>query len=98
MQRYPFLRFAAGVLRVVGWIALVVGVIGSIGTGIVAGMMVGGATGIPVVNILAGAMVTIIGIIGSFMVWLFLLAAREVFYLFIDLEQNTRTTAERITG
>lgn len=98
MQRYPFLRFAAGVLRVVGWIALVLGVIGSIGTGIVAGMMVGGATEIPVINILAGAMVTIIGIIGSFLMWLFLLAAREAFYLFIDLEQNTRSTAERITG
>jgi len=98
MQRYPFLRFAAGVLRVVGWIALVLGVIGSIGTGIVVGVMVGGATELPVINILAGAMVTIIGIIGSFLVWLFLLAAREVFYLFIDLEQNTRTTAERITG
>ena len=98
MQRYPFLRFAAGVLRVVGWIALVLGVIGSIGTGIVVGMMVGGATEIPVINILAGAMVTIIGIIGSFLVWLFLLAAREVFYLFIDLEQNTRSTVERITG
>ncbi len=98
MQRYPFLRFAAGVLRVVGWIALVLGVIGSIGTGIVVGMTVGGAMDIPVINILAGAMVTIIGIMGSFLVWLFLLAAREAFYLFIDLEQNTRNTAERTTG
>ena len=98
MERYPFLRFAAGVLRVVGWIALVLGVIGSIGTGIVAGMTVGGLTEIPVTNILAGAMVTIIGIICSFLMWLFLLAAREVLYLFIDLEQNTRNTAERIAG
>ena len=98
MQRYPFLWFAAGVLRVVGWIALVLGVIGSIGTGIVVGMTVGGLTEIPVTNILAGAMVTIIGIICSFLMWLFLLAAREVFYLFIDLEQNTRNTAERIAG
>lgn len=98
MQRYPFLRFAAGVLRVVGWIALVLGVIGAIGTGIVVGMTVGEATEIPVINILLGAMVTIIGIIGSFLMWLFLLAAREVFYLLIDLEQNTRNTAERSTG
>ena len=30
MQKYPFLRFATSVLRVVGWIVLIAGVIGSI--------------------------------------------------------------------
>jgi hypothetical protein len=34
MQRYPFLRFATAVFRILGWIILVVGVIGSIGFGI----------------------------------------------------------------
>ncbi|MFO7996855.1 MAG: hypothetical protein R6U93_06955 [Dehalococcoidia bacterium] len=91
MQRYPFLRFAAAVLRVVGWIALVLGVIASIAMGITTGM---GGEGFA--SILMGAVTVIVGLIGSFLVWLFLLAARELFYLVMDVEQNTRNTAERI--
>jgi membrane associated rhomboid family serine protease len=84
MQRYPFLRFATTVLRVVGWIVLIVGVIGSIAFGIVTG----GVT---------GAFMAVGGIIGSFLSWLFLLATRELFYLLIQVEENTRNTADRIT-
>ena len=84
MQRYPFLRFATAVLRVVGWIVLVCGVIGSI----VLGIMTGG---------LAGAFYAVGGLIVSFLTWLFLLATRELFYLLIQVEENTRNTAERIT-
>ena len=84
MQRYPFLRFTTTVLRVVGWIVLVGGVIGSI----VFGIVTGGIT---------GAFMAVGGIIGSFLTWLFLLATRELFYLLIQVEENTRNTAERIT-
>jgi len=98
MHRYPFLRFAAGVLRVLGWIALVLGVIGSIGGGVMAGMVVGQSLEVPFVNVLAGAMVVIMGMICSFLVWLYLLSTRELFHLAIDVEQNTRDTAERGPG
>jgi membrane associated rhomboid family serine protease len=84
MQRYPFLRFATTVLRVVGWIVLIGGVIGSIAFGIVTGG-------------LTGAFMAIGGLISSFLAWLFLLATRELFYLLIQVEENTRNTAERIT-
>jgi hypothetical protein len=84
MQKYPFLRFATTVLRVVGWIVLVAGVIGFIAFGI----YTGGIT---------GAFIAVAGIIGSFLAWLFLLATRELFYLLIQVEENTRNTAERIT-
>jgi hypothetical protein len=84
MQRYPFLKFATAVLRVVGWIVLVCGVIGSIGFGI----WTGG---------LEGAFYAIAGAIVFFLTWLFLLATRELFYLLIQVEENTRNTAERIT-
>jgi len=97
MHRYPFLRFAAGVLRVLGWVALVLGVIGSIGGGVMAGMIVGQSLDIPFVNVLVGAMVVIIGMICSFLTWLYLLSTRELFHLAIDVEQNTRDTAERGT-
>ena len=96
MQRYPFLRFATTVLRVVGWIVLVAGVIGSIILGIVMGNtpadgVVGG-----VANAVLGVFIAIAGVIGSFLAWLFLLATRELFYLLIQVEENTRNTAERI--
>jgi len=85
MQRYPFLRFATAVLRILGWIVLVVGVIGSIGFGI----MTGGVTG--VFYAVGGAIV-------SFLAWLFLLATRELLYLLIQVEENTRNTADRISS
>ena len=91
MQKYRFLPFAAKVLRVVGWIVLVVGVIGSIilgiGTPSVYGEISGGA----------GILIAVGGIICSFLAWVFLLTARELLYLFMDVEENTRNTAERIT-
>jgi TRAP-type mannitol/chloroaromatic compound transport system permease large subunit len=87
MQKYPFLRFATIVLRVVGWIVLVVGVIGSI----LFGIRTAGVTG---VSYAVG------GAIFSFLTWLFLLATRELIYLFVNVEENTRITAEntRITA
>jgi hypothetical protein len=95
MQKYPFLRFAATVLRVVGWIVLVGGVIGSIVFGITTGSAengtIGGASGA-----IAGFFIAVAGVILSFLAWLFLLATRELFYLLIQVEENTRNTAERI--
>jgi hypothetical protein len=84
MQRYPFLRYATSVLRVVGWIVLVVGVIGSI----IYGIMQGGIT---------GGLLAVAGVIVSFLAWLSLLATRELVYILVNIEENTRNTAERIT-
>jgi len=84
MQKYSFLPFAARVLKVVGWVLLVALAIGSIGYGIYTGG-------------LYGVVAAILGIIGGFLTWVFLLATSELFYLFMDVEENTRNTAERIT-
>jgi hypothetical protein len=84
MQKYPFLKYATLVLRILGWIVLVGGVIGAI----VFGVMTGGVT---------GAFYAIGGVIFSFLAWLFLLATREFIYILIHIEENTRNTAERIT-
>jgi hypothetical protein len=84
MEKYPFLRYATTVLRILGWIVLVVGVIGSI----VFGIMTGGVI---------GAFYAIGGVILSFLAWLFLLATRELIYILIHVEENTRNTAESIT-
>jgi len=84
MEKYPFLRYATTVLRILGWIVLVVGVIGAI----VFGIMEGGIT---------GAFYAIGGVIFSFLAWLFLLANRELIYVLVHVEENTRNTAESIT-
>jgi len=97
MQKYSFLPFAARVLKVVGWVVLVVGVIGSIIVGILFGDIVNilnGAAGMVGTGI--GILVAIGGIIGSFLTWVFLLAASELLYLFMDVEENTRNTAESV--
>ena len=95
MQKYSFLPFAAKVLRVVAWVVLVAGVIGSI----VFGIQIGGAQNgtIGMAGTVMGIFVAIGGIIISFLAWVSLLTARELLYLFMDVEENTRNTAERIT-
>jgi len=90
-KKYGFLPFAAKVLRIVAWIVLVVGVIGSIVSGIVNGAAGGLAGGI------WGFIIAVAGIIFSFLTWVFLLTARELLYLLMDVEENTRNTAERFT-
>ena len=94
MEKYPFLRYATAVLRVVGWIVLVAGVIGSIVFGIQIGGAQNGAIGMA--GTVMGIIVAVGGIIASFLAWVFLLATSELFYLFMDVEENTRKTAERI--
>jgi uncharacterized membrane protein (DUF373 family) len=95
-KKYSFLPFAAKVLRVVAWIVLVAGVIGSTVYGIITGSAENGAVG-GVAAVVAGVFFVFGGIILSFLTWVFLLAARELLYLFMDVEENTRNTAESIT-
>jgi len=92
MQKYRFLPFAAKVLRILAWIVFVVGILGSIILGV----------GVPLVyegiNGGAGILIVVGGIICSFLAWVFLLTVRELLYLFMDVEENTRNTAERIAS
>jgi uncharacterized membrane protein YdbT with pleckstrin-like domain len=95
MQKYPFLRFATSVLRVVGWIVLIGGAIASIVVGITMGSAANGGVG-GLASGLFGFFIAVVGVIFSFLTWLFLLATREIFFLLIQVEENTRNTAERI--
>ena len=94
-KKYSFLPFAAKVLRVVAWIVLVVGVIASIVIGILMGSATNGGIG-GLAGGLTGFFIAVAGVIVSFLTWVFLLAARELLYLFMDVEENTRNTAESI--
>jgi hypothetical protein len=84
-QEYYYIKYTTSALRVVGWIVLVLGVIGSLVWGITTGGIEGGVQ-------------IVIGIIGSFLAWLLLLAARELLKLFMDVKENTINTAEGVTN
>jgi len=95
--KYRFLPYVTSVLRVLGWAVLIIGVLASIvlGLEIINGGLMVWETEVRGVGI--GVSAIVLGIIGSFLAWLFLLVARELVCLFIHVKENTRNTAESIT-
>jgi len=83
-HEYYYIKYATSVLRVIAWIVLIIGLTGSLVWGITTGGIEGGLW-------------TVLGMIGSFLAWLLLLAARELLKLFMDVKKNTGNTAERAT-
>ena len=81
---YYYIKYTTSALRVIAWIVLVLGFIFSLVWGITTGGIAGGLR-------------IVIVIIGSFLAWLALLAARELLKLFMDVKENTGNTAERTT-
>ena len=82
---YYYIKYAITALRVIAWIILVLGFVGSLVWGITTGGI-------------GGWLRIILGIVGSFLAWLLLLTARELIYLFIHVEENTSSTTEGITN
>ncbi len=81
---YYYIKYTTSALRVIAWIVLVLGFIFSLVWGITTGGIEGGLR-------------IVLVIIGSFLAWLALLAARELLKLFMDVKENTGNTAERAT-
>ena len=84
IREYYYTKYAISALRVIAWIILVLGFIGSLVWGITMGGIEGG-------------FLIVIGMIGSFLAWLLLLAARELLKLFMDVKENTINTTEGVT-
>ena len=76
-KKYRMMRIAASIFRVLGWVVLVVGIIGSI----ILGADTGGG---------AGAMIAILGIIYSIIAGIVIIAAADFYYCVMDIEENTR--------
>ena len=95
--QYRFLPYVTGVLRVLGWAVLIIGVLASIvlGLEIIDGGLMVWETELRGVGI--GVSAIVLGVIGSFLAWLFLLVSRELVCLLIHVKENTRNTAESIT-
>jgi len=84
MRKYPTLRIIAICWRVLAFLILVLGVIGSIAAGAELAYYVGVPEAVLVVS----------GIVLTLLLIIPLLASAELIYLFIDVEQNTRSTSE----
>jgi hypothetical protein len=95
--QYRFLPYVAKVLRVLGWAVLIIGVLASIvlGLEIINGGLMVWETELTGVGI--GGPAIVLGVVGSFLAWLFLLVCRELICLFVHVKENTRNTAESIT-
>jgi hypothetical protein len=85
------------VLRVLGWVVLVIGVLASIvlGLEIINGGLMVWETELRGVGM--GVSAIVLGVVASFLAWLFLLVSRELVYLFIHVKENTRNTAKHLT-
>jgi len=80
---YYYIKYTTSALRVVAWMVLALGFIGSLVWGISTGGIEGGVQ-------------IVIGMVGSFLAWLLLLAARELLKLFVDVKENTINSAEGV--
>lgn len=95
--KYHFLPYMTSVLRVLGWAVLTIGVLASIllGLEIMNGGLMVWETELRGIGM--GVSAIVLGMIGSFLAWLFLLVGRELVCLFIHVKENTRNTAESVT-
>jgi hypothetical protein len=84
IPEYYYINYTTSALRVIAWMLLGLGFVGSLFWGITRGGSEGGLW-------------IILGIIGSFLAWLVLITTRELLKLFMDVKENTKSTAERIT-
>jgi TM2 domain-containing membrane protein YozV len=93
---YYYIKYAVSVLRVLGWVVLIIGILASIllGLEIMNGGLVVGTR--ELIGARVGASAIVLGIVGSFLAWLILLAARELICLFTYVEEGTRSTTEGI--
>ncbi|MGC9356234.1 MAG: hypothetical protein ACP5GX_00100 [Anaerolineae bacterium] len=100
-KRYRVLHFVAILWKILAWLVLILGLLGSIG-----GLIFGLAGGSPALwrslgvepafaegSLLVGIVSFIGGLIVTLLYFLMIFAAGEMISLFIDLEENTRLTA-----
>ncbi|MBN2541763.1 hypothetical protein JXI42_02765 [bacterium] len=101
-KKYRALRIVSGILKVIAWIILILGILGFFGM-IIAGVFASRGTygyGMPYGQMppfLGGVIGGILGGIGvliySFLSFLFTLAAADLIMLAVSVEENTRETA-----
>jgi hypothetical protein len=101
-KKYGVLRTIATINKIIAWIVLVLGVLGgcvSLAFGLLPGLTSAGSRTAPALlmgGLAAGLMTSIGAIFFAVVYFLVFYSFGEMIYLLIDLEENTRTTAEHL--
>lgn len=86
-NRYPALYTISTLLRFMGWVVIVGGILLSVIAGLVVGSTGDGDSGV------FGFLVAIVGSFASIVQGIVVLALADLVLLFIDIERNTRVSA-----
>jgi hypothetical protein len=91
-RKYGALRAVATIYRIIGWVVMVGGSLFSIALAVIGGQGVGAISQfIPGGGSLGMLGIAIIGVIGSILYGLFLVAFADLCFVLIDIERNTRS-------
>jgi len=89
--RYGALRAVATVYRIIGWVVMIGGSLFSIALAVLALSGTGALADIvPLDAGMSTVVIAVVGLIGSILAGLFLVAFADVCYVLIDIEKNTR--------
>ena len=94
-RQFTALRIIGTILKILAWLALILGVLAAIGS-IIAGFTLGDELTIPGLDLggpIAGIATFIVALVLAILYFLFLYAAGEAVYLALCIEENTRRTA-----
>ncbi len=100
-MRYRALHIVATIYRIIGWIIVVIGALGTcvtsaaVATGPYMGQRFGYRAG-PGFGVIEGIMILVIGLLYTGIIGVTLLAIAEGIQVFLDIEENTREIARRI--
>jgi uncharacterized membrane protein len=108
--RYRALRTIATIFKVLGWVILILGILSACGSSALT--MLGGSTmlGLPgggragagdagmVYSLIVAVVIFIVMIVTVGLYALILIAASEGIYVFLDIEENTREMARRLSS
>lgn len=101
-KKYGVLRIIATINKIIAWIVLVLGVLGgcvSLAVGVLPGLTAASSRTAPALlagGLMMGLATGVGAIVISVIYFLVFYSFGELIYLLIDLEENTRATAEQL--
>lgn len=101
-RRYGALRFMIFALQVMAWVSIILGLLSALGIFLAGAFnlidlsLPGQSAGGPTVSLMTGIIVAIASLLVATIQFVSFLAASQMICLFIDMEQNTRVTADTL--
>lgn len=101
-RRYGALRFVAFALQVLAWVSMILGLLSALGI-LLAGAfnlidlpLPGQSAGAPTASLIVGVVGAIASLLVATIQFVGFLAASQMIYVLMDMEQNTRVTADAL--